>query len=1093
MPAPSDTSGDRVKVSVVVPVYNPGRYIDDCIASMLRQSLPLDEYEAVFVDDGSTDGTGARLDALAAEHPHISAIHIPNSGWPGRPRNVGMDAARGKYVYFVDQDDWVADEALERMYDRAERNHADVVVGKVVGHGPGVSRRLFERNIDDAKPLETPLLELLTPHKLFRRSFLTDHEIRFAEGPRRLEDHLFVTTAFLAAKRISILADYSCYHWVHRDDHGNAGRRAAAPSGYYQNLREVLDVVDEHVSPGPLRDRFYAHWYQGKGLNHLRGPGWARRPSRGALERYAEIRRLALERFGPNVASTLPMTSRVRARLVVADRLDLIRELAAIEQGVRLELTGTQIEATGAALRIDVATRLMYADGSPIAVVGRHGRTYWRSPGPLVGDGTIREEDIDVTEELAATRIDVEIRNRTTEVVFTAPMTAAWVGTSPDGDGSLAFSAKGTVSPSAAAAGTPIGLGKWDVYVRVLSCGFEGVTALPGAPEQLRGVQPLRMPGPGADAVAYVTVTDRLALNVRPSMRVRPADREGAARLKVSVVVPVYNPGRYIDDCVASMLRQSLPFDEYEVIFVDDGSTDGTGDRLDALAAEYPHIAAIHIPNSGWPGRPRNVGTDAARGEFVLFVDNDDWLNDEAVERLYERAEANGADVVVGKEVGHGKGVSRRLFRTNVDDAWLLDAPLLELLTPHKLFRRAFLVSHGIRFPEGRRRLEDHVFVMKAFFAAGRISILADYPCYHWVERDDAGNATSQYSSPGDYYANVREVLDVVAAHTEPGPYRDALYAHWYRSKGLTRLRGRRWTTGRALWALRRYSQFRGTLRAAAPRFAAVVPTPGRAVEFAVSADRAYRRFGRASLLRRVRRRLWERNGVVYGLELYAEVRQLALERFGAGVARALPMRFRVMARAVTQARPDLISAQAVTEYGLHAVVALDAIDVGDGVARLSVRAHLAYAGGKAVSVRTRGARTYWVPPRAIAADPEVLEDDIDVTDEVGAPDIALVLRHRTSDVEHEVVLSEVCMVAGDGRAQPITYTGVATVDARISAAGQPLDRGTWDLSVYMHTCGWEVLRRLPVAPATLERPTRVANGELYATVLGNLSLKVGR
>ncbi|MEA2289920.1 MAG: poly(ribitol-phosphate) beta-N-acetylglucosaminyltransferase, partial [Solirubrobacteraceae bacterium] len=96
-----------VKVSVVVPVYNPGPHIDDCIASVLRQSLPASEYEAIFVDDGSTDGTGERLDEIAAEHPHLRVIHIENSGWPGRPRNVGVEAARGEYVYFVDNDDWI--------------------------------------------------------------------------------------------------------------------------------------------------------------------------------------------------------------------------------------------------------------------------------------------------------------------------------------------------------------------------------------------------------------------------------------------------------------------------------------------------------------------------------------------------------------------------------------------------------------------------------------------------------------------------------------------------------------------------------------------------------------------------------------------------------------------------------------------------------------------------------------------------------------------------------------------------------------------------------------------------------------------------
>ena len=72
-----------VKVSVIVPVYNPGRYIEDCIASLLGQSLPPDAYEIVFVDDGSTDGTPARLDALAAEDPRMKVIHQENSGWSG--------------------------------------------------------------------------------------------------------------------------------------------------------------------------------------------------------------------------------------------------------------------------------------------------------------------------------------------------------------------------------------------------------------------------------------------------------------------------------------------------------------------------------------------------------------------------------------------------------------------------------------------------------------------------------------------------------------------------------------------------------------------------------------------------------------------------------------------------------------------------------------------------------------------------------------------------------------------------------------------------------------------------------------------------
>src|SRR3954470_1523984 len=99
------------KVSVLVPVFEPGPLIEPLIASLLAQTMPAGERELVFVDDGSREGTGERLDALAAEHPDVRVVHIPNSGWPGRPRNVGLEV-----VFFADHDDWLEPAALERLY-----------------------------------------------------------------------------------------------------------------------------------------------------------------------------------------------------------------------------------------------------------------------------------------------------------------------------------------------------------------------------------------------------------------------------------------------------------------------------------------------------------------------------------------------------------------------------------------------------------------------------------------------------------------------------------------------------------------------------------------------------------------------------------------------------------------------------------------------------------------------------------------------------------------------------------------------------------------------------------------------------------------
>src|SRR3954454_21587976 len=136
---------------------------------------------------------------------------------------------------------------------------------------------------------------------------------------------------------------------------------------------------------------------------------------------------------------------------------------------------------------------------------------------------------------------------------------------------------------------------------------------------------------------------------------------------------------------------------------------------------------------------------------------------------MHATARADDADVVIGRVVGHGKVVPRGFFARDRHAAAFDGPELLRLLTPHKLFRKALLDEHAIRFPEGRRRLEDHLFTMHAYFHARRISVLARYPCYHWVLRDDGENASTGEVDAAGYYGNVREVLDLIDEHMEPG------------------------------------------------------------------------------------------------------------------------------------------------------------------------------------------------------------------------------------------------------------------------------------------------------------------------------------
>src|SRR4051794_4476576 len=460
-----------VKVSVVIPVYNPGSHIDDCIASLLEQSLPVDEYEAIFVDDGSTDDTPARLDALAAEHPHVHVFHIPNSGWPGKPRNVGIDNARGEFVYFVDNDDWLGPEALERLYDYAVQNSSDVVIGKLVGHRRGIPKEIFRRSKPRAVLGEDPLLTLLTPHKLFRKSMLDEHAIRFPEGRRRLEDHLFVMKAYFAADTISILADYPVYHWVRRDDDTNASVSRFDPQGYFDNLREVLDVVEANTEPGDLRDKLLAHWYTGKSLGRLGGGTLLGYPPDYRRELYDVIRALALDRFAPSVDRFLPPNFRPRSVLLRAGSFTGLEALAGVERGLTVEPTLTQAEWDGDVLRIGATARLVYADGSPVRFVRRGERLLWELPVAL--ETPIPDDALDMTASLASARADLLVRSRELrDDYFVAGTSSASLEDAGDGRVSLVVRVEGRLDVETAAAGGALADDTWDPLLRVAACGW---------------------------------------------------------------------------------------------------------------------------------------------------------------------------------------------------------------------------------------------------------------------------------------------------------------------------------------------------------------------------------------------------------------------------------------------------------------------------------------------------------------------------------------------------------------------------------------------------------------------------------------------
>ena len=113
---------------------------------------------------------------------------------------------------------------------------------------------------------------------------------------------------------------------------------------------------------------------------------------------------------------------------------------------------------------------------------------------------------------------------------------------------------------------------------------------------------------------------------------------------KLSVIIPVYNVEEYLVETLDSVVNQTM--DNYEIILVNDGSTDNSQSIIDDYAKRYENIVSIYQENSG-PGKARNKGIDVSRGEYIIFVDSDDIIPRDALLKRYNHAIDNNADIAV--------------------------------------------------------------------------------------------------------------------------------------------------------------------------------------------------------------------------------------------------------------------------------------------------------------------------------------------------------------------------------------------------------------------------------------------------------------
>ena len=210
-----------IMISVIIPVYNVENYLHVCLNSVLKQTYQ--DFEILCIDDDSTDSSAEILEYFAHKDSRIKILKNDSNHGPGYSRNKGLDMAQGKYISFLDGDDWFSPNTFEMLIEKAEKDNLDLLMFKNIVYYEEPQKfgfeeyydmefmNKFENQVFDHWDLDKTKLLIMANapwNKFYLKSFLDDNNIRFPNENLIHEDNPFSYKVITSAKRVSIINEY---------------------------------------------------------------------------------------------------------------------------------------------------------------------------------------------------------------------------------------------------------------------------------------------------------------------------------------------------------------------------------------------------------------------------------------------------------------------------------------------------------------------------------------------------------------------------------------------------------------------------------------------------------------------------------------------------------------------------------------------------------------------------------------------------------------------------------------------------------------------------------------------------------------------